>query len=85
LLLPQGWMSRRLITHQLMMRVTTTRASTSSIVGSRSLASFANTLIALKNRVPTNMWRIPGVSRCQSGKRAGTPRVLSANAPGATW
>ncbi len=44
-----------------------------------------NTLIALKNRVPTNMWRIPGVMRCQSGTRAGTPRVLPANALGATW
>jgi len=78
-------MPMRLITHQLMMRVTTTRASTSSIVGSRSPASFANTLITLKKRVPTNMWRIPGVRRCQGAKRAGTPRVLSANAQGATW
>ena len=71
---PQGEIGKLRSAHQHMTRVTRTRASTSSIVGNRSPASLAKTLIALKNSVPMSMWRMPGVRRRGNGERGGTGR-----------
>ena len=50
-----------------------------------SLDEEAYISVALKNKVPTSMWRTPGVRRGWEVGLAGTGRVLSANASSATW